>query len=104
MTAPTVSVTISKEGKIVIPKKLRKALSLNYGQSVVLRQQGQGILIEKSGQSSLRTRAEALVRQAKTNAASQALSLKSDAAWAQYDVAASALREALRAKRTSKRR
>jgi AbrB family looped-hinge helix DNA binding protein len=104
MTAPTVSVTISKEGKIAIPKKLRKALSLNYGQSVVLRQQGRGILIEKSDQTSLRARAESLVREAKASAASKALSLKPDAVWAQYDAAASSLRKALRRKRTSRRK
>ena len=103
MTAPVISVTISKDGKIAIPKKLRKALSLSNGQAVVLRQQGQKILIEKTSQSPLRARAEALVRQAKINAAKKALSLESDIVWAKYDAAAAELRKALRTNRTSKR-
>jgi AbrB family looped-hinge helix DNA binding protein len=102
MTTPTISATISKDGKITIPKKLRKALKLNNGQPVVLRQMGERLLIEKAGEPSARTKAEALVVQAKANAARKAMTLDPDAVWAQYDVAAAALRKALRVDRASK--
>ena len=102
MATPTISATISKDGKIAIPKKLRKALKLNNGQPVVLRQLGEGLLIETAGGASARTKAEALVLQAKANAARKAITLDPDVVWAQYDVAAAALRKALRISRASK--
>lgn len=104
MVTPIISVTLSEDGKIAIPEKLRKALDLNDGQSVTLRRLGQTILIEKGARSHLRARAEALVRQAKANVAQEALFLDADRAWAQYDAAAVALRKALQGKRPPKQK
>ena len=63
---------------------------------------GEGLLIEKAERASARTKAESLVLQAKANAARKAMALDPDAVWAQYDVAAAALRKALRVSRASK--
>ncbi len=104
MVTPTVSVTISGDGKIVIPEKFRKSLGLNEGQSLTLRQLGQKILIEKGGRARLRVQAEALVRLSKANVAQEALPLDPDRAWVQYDAAAAALRKALQGERPPKRK
>ncbi len=102
MTAPIMSATIFKDGKLTIPKKLRKALSLSDGQSVILRQTDQGILIESTSELSRGARAQALVRQAKLNVTREVGALDAQTAWAQYDAAAAALRKALRTHRPPK--
>nr|MBI2904054.1 hypothetical protein [Chloroflexota bacterium] len=104
MTAPTISVTLSKDGTIAIPKKLRKALRLNNGQSLVLRQSGQTIVVEKKEASSARTRAEVLVRQAKIEAAQEALQMTESEAWERFESATEALRKALRARQPNRKR
>ncbi len=99
---PAISVAISKDGTIVIPEKLRKALNWVDGQSVVLRQTGEGILLEKPSNSPLRAKAKALVRQAKINTAIRADTLTADEARAHYDAAVTAIRKTLQAKRHKK--
>lgn len=104
MTSPTISVTISKDGTIAIPKKLRKALNLTNGQSVVLRQSGQTIVVAKPEAESFRARAEALVTRAKAQATLEAANMTKDEAWEKFNQAAEALRKAARKKRTSNRK
>lgn len=99
MATPKTSVKISGDGSIVIPEKFRKALNLNNGQSVTLRQQGQGLLIENTEKVTLRARAEMLVRQAKHEAAHSASTMTEDEAWQEFNAAAQALRKALRTRK-----
>ncbi len=104
MAMPTTPVTIEKDGRIAIPKRFRKALNLSRDQTVVLRQVGEAILIEKAGASERRQRAEALVRQAKTEAARDVLTMTEAEAWAQFKAAADALRKAARKRPSNRKR
>lgn len=54
MTNMTVSVTVTKDGQINIPKKMRRVLSLSGGQAVTLRSTRRGILIETARSASTR--------------------------------------------------
>jgi AbrB family looped-hinge helix DNA binding protein len=102
MTNTPIIVTITKNGQISIPKKMRRALSLNDGQTVALRATRRGILIETAKTISVRARAEALVRDAKLTVAREGLPDSEAEAWAKYDEAATALRKALRVERSTK--
>ncbi|MBM4424724.1 MAG: AbrB/MazE/SpoVT family DNA-binding domain-containing protein [Chloroflexi bacterium] len=104
MAVPAVPVTIEKDGRITIPKRLRKALNLSQDQTIVLRQVGEAILIEKAGASERRQRAESLVRQAKVEAARDALTLTESESWMQFKAAANALRKAARKRPSSRKR
>lgn len=104
MAMPSVPVTIEKDGRIALPKRFRKALNLGRNQTIVLRQVGETILIEKVGASERRKRAESIVRQAKIEAARDALTMTEAEAWTQFKAAADALRKAARKRPANRKR
>ncbi|MEK7809332.1 MAG: AbrB/MazE/SpoVT family DNA-binding domain-containing protein [Chloroflexota bacterium] len=92
MTTPTISIPISKDGAIIIPKKFRKALKITESEGVTLTQVKSGILIK----SAARLRAEAIIMQANENVARRAGAYTAESARAKYQAATEAIRKSLR--------
>lgn len=101
MATPSISIPISKDGSIIIPKKFRKALKLSEGEGVTLTQIKQGILIK----SPARLRAEAIIKQANENVARRVGTYTAESARAKFQAATKAIRKSLREdqKRKSKK-
>ncbi|RLC71519.1 MAG: hypothetical protein DRI52_05060 [Chloroflexi bacterium] len=91
-----IAVRITADGKIPLPKKLQQELGLEPLQEVNLSSQGDVLIVQRSGSEiATQDRATSIVQRAKVRAAVLAGELTRAEAWAIYDEAAVALRQAL---------
>lgn len=108
MSDLTVSVKLTDNGEIPVPEEMRRAVGLELGQSLRLRQIDRQILVEVeerqiAGAQTLPERAARLVMEARLQASRDMADMTPEEAWAAYDAAAEAARKSLSRRARRKR-